>query len=427
MCDTLVVRQNGITWFAKNSDREPDEPQVLVWLPPADADTQPTVRTTYIDIAQRARRYGVLLSQPVWLWGGEIGVNTEGVAIGNEAVFSKRVDKGDALLGMDLLRLGLERGATARQALDVMVWHLERYGQGGPAGYRDKSFRYDNSFLIADPQESWVLETAGRLWAARKVETWAISNCYSLQTEFDLCSANLQGETRALGLWNGKGEFNFAKAFDTRLYAFVGGAHRRQALNGTAIAGDFEPGWSTLAARLRDHGLHGDDFASHDNRQICLHAGSFLRPSQTTASLIARLAPGEDVRVAATATSAPCMSLFQPMPVGAGLLGYGVVASGSAVKDSPWSQFEPVHHRALFDADFRQALRDERNALESVLFAAAAQVQPDWQLIGQQAQGWRQRWRTRADATPFHAPGRLGEWWRKRALQEQAQGDSRIP
>ena len=27
MCDTLYVRQNGVGWFAKNSDREPDEPQ----------------------------------------------------------------------------------------------------------------------------------------------------------------------------------------------------------------------------------------------------------------------------------------------------------------------------------------------------------------------------------------------------------------
>ena len=129
MCDTLYVRQNGVGWFAKNSDREPDEPQAMVWLPPAQDDATQTVRATYLDIPQQPRRYGVLLSQPAWIWGGEIGVNTQGVAIGNEAVFSKRVErKGQSLLGMDLLRLGLERGGTAREALDVIVWHLERYG-----------------------------------------------------------------------------------------------------------------------------------------------------------------------------------------------------------------------------------------------------------------------------------------------------------
>ena len=30
MCDTLVLRSHGQTWFAKNSDREAAEPQRLI-------------------------------------------------------------------------------------------------------------------------------------------------------------------------------------------------------------------------------------------------------------------------------------------------------------------------------------------------------------------------------------------------------------
>ena len=61
-----------------------------------------------------------------------MGANEHGVAIGNEAVFTKvPYDKGPALLGMDLLRLALERAATARQALDVITGLLVEHGQGG--------------------------------------------------------------------------------------------------------------------------------------------------------------------------------------------------------------------------------------------------------------------------------------------------------
>ncbi len=181
MCDTLILRHQGQTWFAKNSDREPAEPQRLLRLPAVRNDPEARLRTTYLDIPQTAQRHALVISQPSWIWGAEMGVNEHGVAIGNEAVFTKLTrQRGTALLGMDLLRLGLERGASAREALEVITGLLQRYGQGGPAGYRDKRIRYDNSFLIADPGEAWVLETAGNLWAAKKVERWAISNALTL-------------------------------------------------------------------------------------------------------------------------------------------------------------------------------------------------------------------------------------------------------
>ena len=59
-----------------------------------------------------------------------MGVNEDGVCIGNEAVFSKGAyhKENDTLIGMDLLRLGLERGGSAREAMQVIIDLLEEYG-----------------------------------------------------------------------------------------------------------------------------------------------------------------------------------------------------------------------------------------------------------------------------------------------------------
>ena len=118
---------------------------------------------------QVAHTHAVLLSRPWWLWGAEMGVNEHGVAIGNEAVFTKAEAGDKALLGMDLLRLALERATTAETAVSVMVDLLERYGQGGPCSYERPGFTYDNSFLVVDPGGAFVLETSGSQWATEVV------------------------------------------------------------------------------------------------------------------------------------------------------------------------------------------------------------------------------------------------------------------
>lgn len=66
-------------------------------------------------------------------------------------------------------RLGLERGRSAHEAVQVITTLLERYGQGGSCKEEPTPFIYHNTFLLADRTEAWVLETAGLYWAAEKI------------------------------------------------------------------------------------------------------------------------------------------------------------------------------------------------------------------------------------------------------------------
>ena len=166
MCDTLIasakVTKNNTAIFAKNSDRPPNEAQYLAWFPAKTHSAGEKVQCTYLEIPQVKETNAVLLSKPFWMWGGEMGVNEHGLAIGNEAVFSKvPANKEPALLGMDLLRLALERAANPSEAVSVIVGLLEEFGQGGNCIQTGKLY-YHNSFLIAGPGQSWVLETVDR-------------------------------------------------------------------------------------------------------------------------------------------------------------------------------------------------------------------------------------------------------------------------
>ena len=406
MCDTQIIRQNGAVFFAKNSDREASEPQIIMRVAPVSGDKSPTVQTTYLQISQVPDRFGVILSKPDWIWGAEMGVNDQGVVIGNEAVFTKLVKKaGEALLGMDLLRLALERGKTASSALDVITELLERHGQGGPAGFRDKSFRYDNSFIIADANEAWILETAGQWWAAKKVESFgAISNRLSIGCDYDLASSGLEDFAKKEGYLTGRGEFDFAKAFDTRFMAFMGKAHGRQSLSLRCLnhqATTNSASLAALAANLRSHQTDDDNFARHGNGDVCMHAGGLTRPSQTCGSMIVKLKSGQLPEVMATGTSAPCLSLFKPVDFDFSHTLFWEQEAAHSAEENLWRQFEWVHRRALLDKTFRDELRVSRDKLENQLMSVFDD-EMSMTYANDLSRIWHEQWQESARRKPPH-------------------------
>ncbi len=148
MCDTVValggVTADGVTLFGKNSDREPNEAHQLLRVPADEHPAGSTVKCTYLEIPQVEHTYEVLLAKPFWIWGAEMGANEHGVTIGNEAVFTRvPSDQKPGLIGMDFLRLALERSKTAREALTVTTQLLDQYGQGGNCGFQHQLYYHN--------------------------------------------------------------------------------------------------------------------------------------------------------------------------------------------------------------------------------------------------------------------------------------------
>jgi Peptidase family C69 len=302
MCDCLVALPSAtgqpFTLFAKNSDRPPDERQVIEWNPPR--RDRLAVQATHIAIDPfDGETIGCVISRPTWCWGAEHGINEAGVAIGNEAIYTTLDPRSapPALIGMDLVRLGLDRGSSARIAVEVITDLLQRYGQGGtghdPDGMTGAK-AYWNSFLVADPSDAWVIETSGSSWAVEHVtETRAISNRTTIPS-FDAEHRHPDQPVERL--------------VDPRLVA-------------SSRALDHRPvnfGW--LAAHLRSH-----DSCVEPGWSVCMHVDGV---EQTTGSMIAELRADGDHR-AWMLLGSPCEHQYVEL--------YGSRIAGSPVLMPPGS------------------------------------------------------------------------------------------
>ena len=282
MCDSLVAlgaaTADGVTLFAKNSDRPPAERQRIEWSEPR---VETTTQATHIEVVGAAGpTLRCVISRPEWCWGAEHGVNEAGVAIGNHTIYTTLDPRPfpPALIGMDLVRLGLERATSASAAVTVITDLLDRYGQGGTGhdvAIVGKDKPYWSSFLVADPNEAWMVETSGSEWAVESVGPTAAMSNRTCIPSFDATHRHPAQPV--------------ARLIDPRLRA------SHAALAARPVTFD------SIAAHLRSH-----DSCTEPGWSVCMHVDG---EEATTASLIARL-PSGAAPVAWMLTGSPCQQEY---------------------------------------------------------------------------------------------------------------------
>jgi dipeptidase len=346
-CDSLVAlsgaTSDGSVLFAKNSDRPAYECQPLVQFPRQSHPSGSSLRCTYIDIPQASATARGIGSRPFWCWGFEHGINEHGVAIGNHTVFTKDGLEGKGLIGMDLVRLGLERSRSADEAVEVMTALLSQYGQGG-SGYHDKDWSYHNSFLIADRRGALALETSARHWALRRVtDVASLSNHLATGADWDAISDGAIEHAIAAGWWSEERDerFDFAGAYrDTSVAPEVisSGRHRRTCALLEQEKGKITP--TSLRRALRDHygrpaPLAELDPTNEESFSVCMHADPV---GTTTASVVVRLPGGDEPLIYWASLASPCVGAFVPLFVDAEVPALLGAASEQPSDDCPWWQ-----------------------------------------------------------------------------------------
>jgi secernin len=386
MCDIAVtVRPEGVL-FAKNSDRDANEAQLLEWHPRRERPAGSRVRCTWIEIEEAPRRHAVLLSRPFWTWGAEMGANEHGLVVGNVAVFTRERVGPPGLTGMDLVRLALERAADAEEAARVLAALIEAHGQGGGCGHENRRFTYHNSFMLADPRRALLVETAGKAVAVERVTgARTISNALTVP--------------------------GFAEAHTDALTTWVACARLRRACT-SAAAGQARTALD-LFALLRSHGpspVPHYSLLSGGACAPCAHAGGLVAAAQTTASWVADLRPGH-VRHFATGTAAPCTSLFKPVDVSTPL-DLGPAATDRYDPATLWWRHERLHRQVLKDPAALLPLLAHRDEIEARWFAAP----PDSRDAFEEADRHLARWTDAACARPVadRRPPWVRRYWRVR-------------
>lgn len=372
MCDSLValksVTANGSVIYGKSADCEVNEANALVRIPHEHHVKGEMVRTTHLMIPQAEETYEIILTKACWTYGCEIGINEFGLAMGEEAVYTTedRTETGDGLIGQDLARIALERTTNCQEAIELMTSLLEQYGQGGNCEMKGNS-HFDSSFLLADRNEAYILETAGRKWAVKKIDTiGSISNMLSIRDDWDTTSALTNGETR----------LNWAARYGRPdVPPMLGSKERQQVSYEVLEKNQGSINVKTIFDLMRHHGEGYDPAKMASHKNICVHVGPQKNRWWQADGVMVSEVDDEGIIVWVTGTSGTCISIFKPVFLGLELPDIGPPPTDIFDPQALWWKHELLHRRVMRDFDHvMPEIRKEFNQIEAELLDCASTV-----------------------------------------------------
>ena len=308
-CTTALAAGNatldGSIILAKNRDLSEYEVQWLYKAPRMSHASGSTVELQYIVIPQAEETYGWVGSKSYdKKWGVGMGINEWGVVVADNDAPTKEPLMGESgLHDNDVCRLLLERSRTAHEGVLLVGSLIEEYGHS----------YVGQIYWIVDPGEAWIVECAGRHWAAVKVTDGVAvrANQYQITTEWDEGSGDLVEYAVGRGWGESTEDFSFAECYSMEGYPYRSSQTRVE--RGLDLLYG-KPGGLTqedLMAVLMDHyegthmyrSPHGNDLY----RTIC--------SGRTVSAMVAQLDPDlpSGMQIMWYCMGSPCVGVFMPV------------------------------------------------------------------------------------------------------------------
>jgi dipeptidase len=276
-----------------------------------------TLRVGPLQLPQVRQTCAVLGSQAPGSWGFAHGFNQHQVAVGHSCWRSRLAGLSPGLTGADLTRLGLERGKSARQALDVLIDLITRHGQAGG----------DHVFLVVDPWEAFALEAAGSAWVVHEIaEVRAAGDVSVVRQDWDRIAPGLAEHVIGQGWWPADGsKVDFVGSLAD---CPVGESSALRRWGRATVLLEQQSGRidGTFVRRLLADHYEGTGFEAKAIRggvpvPLCRHPSPRSNVA-TVSSMVVEANPASDAQaVAWCALGPPCLSVYFPVFVEAELPG----------------------------------------------------------------------------------------------------------
>jgi len=316
--DLMVARGratvDGHTLFGLNATGNPSQFHGLHRCLGREFALGETVQTQTLAVPQVRRTWTTLGSQPPGCWGYGHGINEHYLAIGYIPLPATRLARPQGLLATDLVRLTLERAQTARQAVKTAADLIETYGLAAEARAAD------HAFVLADTQEAFLQETAGRHWVCQEIQqVRAASGQSMIRQDWDQISQGLAVEAITRQWWPDDGtKLDFASVANQEARARDFPPRRWGRATQLLVEQSPHIDAAFLRRILTDH-YEGTPEEVHPLNEsafpepLCRHA-SRSRPEATVASLVAELhSDSSRIPMIWCALGPPCSSIYFPI------------------------------------------------------------------------------------------------------------------